>query len=151
MFNIKNDMQETIFRYDCLMKNKRVEPFFSAFDGNSRSYEYNPNTFYNGSAYVPYNNYEEVKKVSTVEKIKKSIINIGNAIKEKSLDGYDYIKEKITGEESDRRNPDIENQYYSFNVGKNKNYGPQNTYSTYNANNNNNYGQQNSYSNYNNY
>ena len=151
MVNIKNDMQQTIFRYDCLMKNKRVEPFFSAFDGNSRSYEYNPNTFYNGSAYVPYNNYEEVKKVSTVEKIKKSIINIGNAIKEKSLDGYDYIKEKITGEESDRRNPDIENQYYSFNVGKNKNYGPQNTYSTYNANNNNNYGQQNSYSNYNNY
>ena len=139
MVNIRNDMEQTLFRYDNLMKDKKVEPFVSAFNGNNRRYEYNPNKFYTGSSYVPYNNYEEVKPVSTVDKIKQGIFTIGNAIKEKSLDGYDYIKEKITGEESNRRNPEIDAQYYSYNVGKNKNYGQQNTYGSYTTNNNNNY------------
>jgi hypothetical protein len=139
MVNIRNDMEQTLFRYDTLMKDKKVEPFVSAFNGNNRRYEYNPNKFYTGSSYVPYNNYEEVKPVSTVDKIKQGIFTIGNAIKEKSLDGYDYIKEKITGEESNRRNPEIDAQYYSYNVGKNKNYGQQNTYGSYTTNNNNNY------------
>ena len=152
MVNIRNDMEQTLFRYNNLMKDKKVEPFVSAFDGNTRRYEYNPDKFYSGSNYIPYNNYEEVKTVSTVDKIKKGIINIGHVIKEKSLDGYDFIKEKITGEESNRRNPEIENQYYSYNVGKNKSYGQQNTYSTYKTNDNSyqNSGQYNNYGNYNN-
>ena len=153
MVNIRNDMEQTLYRYDNLMKGKKVEPFHSAFDGNSRRYEFNPKTFYSKSNYTGYNSFDHESKLeTTMDKIKSGVFKIGSVIKEKTIDGYDFIKEKITGEESNRRNNN--NQYYSYGIGNNNNQEQTNTYSNYNNNNNNyggGYGQQNTYSNYHNY
>ena len=153
MVNIRNDMEQTLYRYDNLMKGKKVEPFHSAFDGNSRRYEFNPKTFYSKSNYTGYNSFDHESKLeTTMDKIKSGVFKIGSVIKEKTIDGYDFIKEKITGEETNRRNNN--NQYYSYGIGNNNNQNQTNTYSNYNNNNNNyggGYGQQNTYSNYHNY
>ena len=103
--NIRNDMEQTIYRYENLMRNNDVEPFFSSFDGNLKRYNINnPNIYKN-------NNNNSLKK-SKIEMIKNGIYNFGNLIKEKSINGYEFVKEQINKEE---KNEIIENYYYNQN------------------------------------
>ena len=44
--NIKSDMQQTCYRFDCLMKNNKVEKFKSADNGNAKKYTYNVETLF---------------------------------------------------------------------------------------------------------
>ena len=103
--NIRNDMEQTIYRYENLMRNNNVEPFFSSFDGNLKRYNINnPNIYKN-------NNNNSLKK-RKIEIIKNGIYNFGNLIKEKSINGYEFVKEQINKEE---KNEIIENYYYNQN------------------------------------
>ena len=103
--NIRNDMEQTIYRYENLMRNNDVEPFFSSFDGNLKRYNINnPNIYKN-------NNNNSLKK-RKIEIIKNGIYNFGNLIKEKSINGYEFVKEQINKEE---KNEIIENYYYNQN------------------------------------
>ena len=78
-------MEQTLDRYDNLMKGKKVEPFHSAFDGNSRRYEFNPKTFYSKSNYTGYNSFDHESKLeTTMDKIKSGVFKIGSVIKEKT-------------------------------------------------------------------
>ena len=103
--NIRNDMEQTIYRYENLMRNNNVEPFFSSFDGNMKKYNINNPNIYNN------NNNNSLKK-SKIEMIKNGIYNFGNLIKEKSINGYEFVKEQINKEE---KNEIIENYYYNQN------------------------------------
>ena len=103
--NIRNDMEQTIYRYENLMRNNDVEPFFSSFDGNLKRYNINNPNIYNN------NNNNSLKK-SKIEMIKNGIYNFGNLIKEKSINGYEFVKEQINKEE---KNEIIENYYYNQN------------------------------------
>ena len=103
--NIRNDMEQTIYRYENLMRNNNVEPFFSSFDGIMKKYNINNPNIYNN------NNNNSLKK-SKIEMIKNGIYNFGNLIKEKSINGYEFVKEQINKEE---KNEIIENYYYNQN------------------------------------
>ena len=39
--NIKSDMEQTCYRFECLIQGKKVEKFKSAFDGNGKKYYFN--------------------------------------------------------------------------------------------------------------
>ena len=44
--NMRSDIEQTCARYEALMNDKQVEPFFSSFSGNSRQYYFNANNMF---------------------------------------------------------------------------------------------------------
>ena len=44
--NMRMDVEQTCARYEALMNDKPVEPFFSSFSGNTRQYYYNTNRMF---------------------------------------------------------------------------------------------------------
>ena len=61
--NMRMDMEQTCSRYEDLMNNRRIEPFYSAFSGNSRQYYFNKAyMFGNQNNIVPMNNFEDYYK-----------------------------------------------------------------------------------------
>jgi len=69
--NLKSDMEQTCWRFECLEKGQKIESFRSAFDGNSRKYMFNRDTLFEEKGYVPYNNTDTERKnnLSQIEKI----------------------------------------------------------------------------------
>ena len=128
MVNLRNDMEQTIYRYENLIRNNNVEPFYSSFDGNSKRYQINnPNIYSNN-----YNISDNSLKKNKIDVIKNGLYNFGCLIKEKSINGYEFVKEKIKGED---KNEKIENS--DNNNQKNNQYNTHfNSYSTYNVNSN---------------
>ena len=109
LLNIKCDMEQTCYRYECLMKDKKLEPFQSASEGNSRRYFFNKNKLFEEKEYVPFNNTEKENKfVSGLEKfghsLKDGAFFVGRAIKNTTVSGYNYVKEKISDEPSNSNN-----------------------------------------------
>ena len=128
MVNLRNDMEQTIYRYENLIRNNNVEPFYSSFDGNLKRYQINnPNIYSNN-----YNISDNSLKKNKIDVIKNGLYNFGCLIKEKSINGYEFVKEKIKGED---KNEKIENS--DNNNQKNNQYNTHfNSYSTYNVNSN---------------
>ena len=98
--NIKSDMEQTCYRYECLNNNRKVEPFQSAFDGNSRKYFFDAKNLLSEKSYIPYSNVEEQSPtMSGLEKfgntIKEGAFYVGRKIKDAAVGGYDYVKEKM--------------------------------------------------------
>jgi hypothetical protein len=114
--NIRNDIEQTLFRYENLNNGNKIEPFISSFDGNNKRYKINNLNYFD----------DKVKKESKIKSIKKGLYNFGNIIKEKGLNGYDYIKGKIT---NDNQNSSFEDAYYN-----NPSQNNFNTYGTYRVN-----------------
>ena len=108
---VRNDMEMTIFRYNQLLSNKNVIPFYSAFDGNKKRYDEN---YYSENYYSQ----EDKKENNNTfgNKIKNSIFNFGSTIKEKTVDGYDYLRDKIKG------NKNMYGYDYNDNSNDNNNY-----------------------------
>ena len=142
---VRNDMEMTLFRYNQLLNNNEVIPFYSAFDGNKIRYD---EKYYNESYYQSIKESEE-KKTEDIEeskisiygnKIKDGLFNIGSAIKEKTLDGYDYIRDKLKGNNKSMYSYDYNNpnsNYYSAIYGENNNNNNNNDNNNQNNNNNN--------------
>jgi hypothetical protein len=114
--NIRNDIEQTLFRYENLKNGNKIEPFISSFDGNNKRYKINNLNYFD----------DKGKKESKIKSIKKGLYNFGNIIKEKGLNGYDYIKGKIT---NDNQNSSFEDAYYN-----NPSQNNFNTYGTYRVN-----------------
>ena len=96
---VKSDMEQTVYRYECLKNDKKVEPFHSAFDGNSRKYFFNAQNLFSQKEYIPYSRVEQENQViSGLEKfgtaIKEGAFFVGNKIKDAAVGGYDFVKEK---------------------------------------------------------
>ena len=104
--NIKSDMEQTCYRYECLKNDKKVEPFQSAFDGNPRKYFFDGGSLFKEKQYIPYNNVEQESPVmSGLEefgnKIKDGALFVGGKIKDAAVSGYDFVKEKWDGRNND--------------------------------------------------
>ena len=98
--NIKSDMEQTCYRYECVKNNRKVEPFQSAFDGNTRKYFFDSKNLLSEKSYIPYSNVEEQSPtMSGLEKfgntIKEGAFYVGRKIKDAAVGGYDYVKEKM--------------------------------------------------------
>jgi hypothetical protein len=142
---VRNDMEMTLFRYNLLLNKKEVIPFYSAFDGNKIRYDEN---YYNEKYYQEMKE-NEGNKIDDIEesklsiygnKIKDGIFSFGSAIKEKTLDGYDYIRDKIKGNNKNIYHYDYNNPnsyYYSAIYGENNNKNDNNDNNNQNNNLNN--------------
>ena len=78
-------MQQTCYRFECLIKNKKVEKFKSASNGNAKKYTYNVETLFD----EPEENEKKlVKEKSGIRKfghnVKESIFKVGRSIKNKT-------------------------------------------------------------------
>jgi len=117
--NIRNDIEQTLFRYDNLKNGNQIEPFISSFHGNNKRYR----IYINNSNYFDDDNDEKISKMRV---IKNSLYNLGSKIKEKGINGYDYLKGKIN---KDKQNSSFEDTYYNNTFQNNFN-----TYGTYRVN-----------------
>ena len=96
MVNIRNDMEQTLYRYDNLMKGKKIEPFQSDFNGNNKRYEFNPKTFYSVSHYTRYNSFDhESKFESTMNKFKLEYLKLESLLRKKLLMNMILLKKKL--------------------------------------------------------
>jgi len=116
--NVKADMEQTCWRFECMTKGKKVESFRSAFEGNNRRYFFNKNTLFEEKDYVPYNNTDtEKKELTGMQKfghaLKDSVMKVGTSIKNTTVRGYNYVREKITDEPSQQNN-EVSDSCYSY-------------------------------------
>ena len=145
---VRNDMEMTLFRYNQLLSNKKVIPFYSAFDGNKQRYDEN---YYSENYYCQDNINEKINENNSNSentfyiygnKIKNTIVNFGCTIKEKTIDGYDYLRDKIKGNKDlygydySKNNDCCYPSYSNYKVDHNINYN--NIYNNNNNNGNNN-------------
>ena len=99
LYFIKSDMEQTCYRYECLKNDKKIEPFYSAFDGNSKKYFINYAGLFKEKEYIPYSHVEQENQIlSGLEKfgntIKDGAFFVGQKIKDAAVGGYDFVKEK---------------------------------------------------------
>ena len=92
-----------------IMNGENTEKYKSFFDGNKKRYYVNTNinSFFNQTKQEVHKvnyNVEEPKNLG--DKIKEGLFNFGKTIKEGAISGYDYVKEKISG--------DNNNYYFLF-------------------------------------
>ncbi len=114
--NIRNDIEQTLFRYDNFKNGNQIEPFISSFDDNNKRYKINKSNYFDNKD----------EKKSKIKVIKKGLYNFGNILKEKGMNGFDYIKGKIS---KDKQNSSFEDTYYNHPSQNNCN-----TYGTYRVN-----------------
>ena len=84
---IKSDMEQTCYRYECLLQGKKVEKFKSSFDGNVKKYYfYKPGLLEENNINI--NEIEDEKKEKKMKKfgraIKNSFLKVGKKIKSSS-------------------------------------------------------------------
>ena len=101
ILGIRNNMEQTLYRYKRIMNGENTEKYKSFFEGNKKRYYVNTNinSFFNQTKQEVHKvnyNVEEPKNLG--DKIKEGLFNFGKTIKEGAISGYDYVKEKISGD-----------------------------------------------------
>ena len=107
--NLKADMEQTCFRYDCLMHDRTVDKFFSSFSGNRKRYQVNRSSlFRDNTNYTPFHGYSHDNSqfsnynefANTMDRIgsgiKKGAITVGTAVSGAAKKGYNFIKNKLS-------------------------------------------------------
>lgn len=83
--NIKSDMEQTCYRFECLIQGKKVEKFKSAFDGNGKKYYfYKPNL-------LEENINMNIDVIEQDQKKEKKMKKFGRAIK----NGFKKVGQKL--------------------------------------------------------
>ena len=120
--NMRKDIEQTCSRYEALMTDKIVEPFWSSFSGNTRQYCFNTNNmfgihedysgmgnfdnYYKSSGLGSNQQYQSSgtfkKKESIGDKlsdfgnsVKDGFMFVGGKIKGAAVSGYNFVKDKI--------------------------------------------------------
>ena len=122
--NMRMDIEQTCARYEALMNDKKLDPFYSSFSGNTRQYYFDKNNmfglkednisgignfdnYYKSSGLVGpsdygYQDYEKEKEKTFGDKIsdfgndvKDGFVKFGTAVKNTAVSGYEFIKKKI--------------------------------------------------------
>ena len=187
ILKIKSDMLQTCSRYEKFINNESYEGFFSAFDGNRCIYTFNKeNLLLDKNSNQNYKeiqnniNQEEKNRHKYVKELKKfggfmkkHIFSAGKMVKNSTIKGYNYVKDKVNNEEKTKDkvhdevfknymdNIDSNNMKYNYqnnqnnNNFNNKNYNnsfndQNNKFNNNNQNNNNINNQNNNYNNQNN-
>lgn len=88
--NIKSDMEQTCYRFECLIQGKKVEKFKSAFDGNGKKYYfYKPNL-------LEENMNMNINVIEQDQKKEKKMKKFGRAIK----NGFKKVGQKLAKSKS---------------------------------------------------
>ena len=161
ILNILSDMNQTCYRFERFVTNKPNEKFFSAFDGNIKVYNFNKEfVFANANTYEPNKYIEGLKKIGGV--MKKGIFTASKVVKENTVKGINFVKEKVHKDKKIDTNQNKINSNVKDFSGSSDNYYNNNNFNNNNQNNNlnnhntfnnpqNNYNNQNyNYNNYNN-
>ena len=88
---IKSDMEQTCSRFECLIQDKKVEKFKSAFDGNVKKYYFNKEGLFEENNNINIKNIEDEKKEKKVNKIGRAIKN-----------GFLKVGQKIGGKSKEK-------------------------------------------------
>ena len=107
ILKIKSDMIQTCSRYEKFVNNQNYEPFFSAFNGNKCIYTFNKdNLLLNRNLNHNYNNVQNNDNKKYIQELKKfggfmkkGIAIAGKMVKESTIKGYNYVKDKVNNEE----------------------------------------------------
>jgi hypothetical protein len=161
ILNILSDMNQTCYRFERFVTNKPNEKFFSAFDGNIKVYNFNKEfVFANANTYEPNKYIEGLKKIGGA--MKKGIFTASKVVKENTVKGINFVKEKVHKDKKIDTNQNKINSNVKDFSGSSDNYYNNNNFNNNNQNNNlnnynafnnpqNNYNNQNyNYNNYNN-
>jgi hypothetical protein len=99
---VRNNMEQTLYRYKRIMNGENTEKYKSYFDGNQKRYYVNANinSFFNQTKpeVVKVNYTVEEPEKNFGEKIKDGLFSFGKTIKEGAISGYDFVKGKLSGE-----------------------------------------------------
>ena len=83
--NIKSDMEQTCYRFECLVQGKKVEKFKSAFDGNEKKYYFNKPNLLEENMNI------NINVIEKDQKKEKKMQKFGRAIK----NGFKKVGEKL--------------------------------------------------------
>ena len=104
--NIKSDMQQTCYRFECLVKSKKVEKFKSAFNGNAKKYAYNPEILFDDPAdYLKLMNKERTGIRKFGHNVKEGLFKVGRSFKSKKSN-----KEKDKEKEKEKKGDNKKNE-----------------------------------------
>ena len=84
-------MEQTCSRFECLIQDKKVEKFKSAFDGNVKKYYFNKEGLFEENNNINIKNIEDEKKEKKVNKIGRAIKN-----------GFLKVGQKIGGKSKEK-------------------------------------------------
>ena len=102
IFGIRNNMEQTLYRYKRIMNGENTEKYKSYFEGNQKRYYVNANinSFFNQTKpeAIKVNYTVEEPEKNLGEKIKDGLFSFGKTIKEGAISSYDFVKGKISGE-----------------------------------------------------
>ena len=132
--NMKMDMEQTCFRYENLMNDRRVEQFRSSFTGNSRQYYFDksallgntPNNNFRMNDFNEYyknkpnfdvpsttisSNYEKEPTIGDRlndygGKVKDGLFFVGGKIKDTAVSGFNFVRDKFNDDGKDNNSND---------------------------------------------
>ena len=138
---LKSDMSQTCYRYERYVNNQSYDKFYSAFDGNNNSYNFNKEfllSYIVSKDHNINNKYVEgIKKFGGA--MKKGIFTAGKVVKENTVKGFNFVKEKVHRDKNNETNLNKQNNNANIN-----DYSKSSDFTYYNNNNfNNNFHNQN--------
>ena len=133
--NMKMDMEQTCFRYENLMNDRRVDQFRSSFTGNSRQYYFDknallgtqdnnlrmndfneyyknkPDFYYSGTIGGQNSNYQKEPTIGDRlndygSKVKNGLFFVGGKIKDTAVSGFNFVRDKFNDDGKDNNSND---------------------------------------------
>lgn len=105
ILKLKSDMNQTCYRYERFIINQSYDKFYSAFDGNIKVYNFNKDYLL---TYIDSNKENSNKYVEGLKKfggvMKKGIFTAGKVVKENTVKGFNFVKEKVEKVHKDKNN-----------------------------------------------
>ena len=152
ILKLRSDMNQTCYRFERYIRNQPYENFFSAFDGNIKVYNFNKEFILSYLESNEHNNkyVEGLKKIGGA--MKKGIFTAGSFVKDNTVKGINFVKEKVHKDKSNEFNKNS-NNLNRYNNNRNNINDFSNSSDNYanNQNHNNYNNQNNNFNNYNNY
>ena len=111
ILKLRSDMYQTCYRFERLITNQPYENFHSAFDGNIKVYNINKELILSYLDSQEHKNkyVEGLKSLGGV--LKKGILTAGKVVKDNTVKGINFVKEKVHSD----KNTDSNNSSKKFN------------------------------------
>ena len=103
--NIKSDMEQTCYRFECLIQGKKVEKFKSAFEGNGKKYYFNKDNLLAENVNIDISEIEKDQKKERKMKrfgraLKNGLIKVGQKLGKSKSQSRARTTEFITNDNS---------------------------------------------------
>ena len=116
ILKLKSDMIQTCYRYERFINNQSYEKFYSAFEGNINSYNFNKEYLL---SYIESKDNNNNKYIEGLKKfggaMKKGIVTAGKVVKENTVKGINFVKEKVHRDKNNEINLNKQNNNANIN------------------------------------